>query len=298
MPSYRPSAKATLVAAGLATVLVVGGSAGAVAGKLITSKNIKDGTIQTRDLRDDSVDASKLAPGAVSWGKSLDAATKAQIEDLLGEGVPGPQGAAGPKGDTGPQGPEGAPGSRGSRGETGAPGDGSLVAGGIFGLNGWSAASEDLSLSELHPMQGDPIVLDVPGNYLVSMHGLFVDTDIVEAPFIFAGEPTDEVSALLSACVLSSEFFIPVCDGTFPFTVHEGETLPLPVLFPSSDDVGCPDEECDPPVVVRMAVYRQGGAVSDALDLPALGSCGFCDPVGRPSTALERATKRYLRNAF
>ncbi len=63
MPSYRPSLKATLVAAGLATVLVVGGSAGAVAGKLITSKNIKDGTIQTRDLSDDSVDASKLAPG-------------------------------------------------------------------------------------------------------------------------------------------------------------------------------------------------------------------------------------------
>ena len=33
MPSYRPSLKATLVAAGLATVLVVGGSAGAVVGK-------------------------------------------------------------------------------------------------------------------------------------------------------------------------------------------------------------------------------------------------------------------------
>ncbi|WP_296606227.1 hypothetical protein [Nocardioides sp.] len=298
MPSYRPSLKATLVAAGLATVLVVGGSAGAVAGKLITSKNIKDGTIRTRDLSDDSVDASKLAPGAVSWGKSLDAATKAQIEDLLGEGIPGPQGAPGPKGDTGPQGPTGASGSRGSQGATGAPGDGSLVAGGIFGLNGWSAASADSFLSELYPLQGDPIVLDVPGNYLVSMHGLFVDPDIVDAPLIFAGEPNDEISALLSACILSSEFFVPVCDGTFPLTVHEGESLPVPVLFPSSDDVGCPDDGCDPPVVVRMAVYRQGGAVTDTLDLPDLSGCGVCGPVGRPSSALERATQRYLRKAF
>lgn len=303
MPSYRPSLKASLVAAGLTVALVVGGSAGAVAGKLVTSKKIKDGTIRTRDLADDSVDARKLAPGSVSWGKSLDAATKAQIEALVGEGpagaqgIPGPQGVAGPKGDTGPQGPEGPPGSRGSRGETGAPGDGSLVAGGIFGLNGWSATDPSLDVSELYPASGGTIELDVPGNYLVNMHGLFVDTGTLGAPIIFAGNPSDFVSATLSACILGSDFFVPLCDTTYPLTVHEGEVVSLPVQFPSLDPDGCAEPACEPPVVVRLAVYRLGGAVTDALDLPDLSGC-LCDPVPRPSSARERALQRYLQNAF
>jgi hypothetical protein len=297
MPSYRPSLKATLVAAGLATVLVVGGSAGAVAGKLITSKNIKDGTIQTRDLSDNSVDASKLAPGAVSWGKSLDAATKAQIEDLLGEAIPGPQGEPGPKGDTGPQGPAGASGSRGAQGETGAPGDGSLVAGGIFGLNGWSATDPSLDVSELYPASGGTIELDVPGNYLVTMRGLFVDPGVVGTPIIFAGDPSDYFDATLSACVLASDFFLPICDTTYPLTVHEDEVVSLPIQFASVEPDGCAGPDCEPPVVVRLAVYRLGGAVTDALDLPDLSGC-LCDPVGRPFGAREGAIQRYLRNTF
>lgn len=292
MPSYRPSLTATLVAAGLAAALVVGGSAGAVAGRLITSKNIKDGTIQTRDLSDNSVDASKLAPGAVSWGKSLDGATKAQIEALVGEGVPGP------KGDTGPQGPAGAPGASGSRGDTGAPGDGSLVAGGIFGLNGWSATDPSLDVSELYPASGGTIELDEPGNYLVTMHGLFVDPDVVGAPIVFAGDPSDYLSATLSACILGSDFFVPLCDTTFPLTVHEDEVVSLPVRFPSSEPDGCTGPDCEPPLVVRLAVYRLGGAVTDALDLPELTECGLCGPADRRFSARGRATERFLRNTF
>jgi Collagen triple helix repeat (20 copies) len=83
-------------------------SGSAVAASLITSKQIKDGTIQKRDL-------SKNARAAF-------------------KGSRGPAGAQGPKGDQGPQGPQGAQGSQGDPGPRGFPGrDGADGAAGIAG---------------------------------------------------------------------------------------------------------------------------------------------------------------------
>jgi hypothetical protein len=88
---------ASLVVALLALVVAMSGSA--VAASLITSKQIKDGTIQTKDI-------SKTA--------------RAQLAPKATAGAPGPQGPAGPKGDVGGQGDKG---DAGARGEQGVPGE-------------------------------------------------------------------------------------------------------------------------------------------------------------------------------
>jgi hypothetical protein len=80
-----------MVVALLALVMATTGSA--VAASLITSKQIKDGTIQTKDI-------SKKAQKALK----------------------GKRGATGPAGAAGPAGPQGPAGAAGAKGDTGAPG--------------------------------------------------------------------------------------------------------------------------------------------------------------------------------
>jgi hypothetical protein len=75
---------------------IVAGTASAGVTTLITSKQIKDGTIQLRDL----------SPSAT--------------QQLHGQA--GQQGAAGPKGDTGATGPQGPKGDTGATGAAGPPG--------------------------------------------------------------------------------------------------------------------------------------------------------------------------------
>src|SRR5690349_15030031 len=87
----------SMVVAVIALVAALSGSA--VAASLITSKQIKDGTIQTRDL-------SKSARAAVKGPR----------------GSVGPRGPKGDKGDLGPQGPKGDKGDAGANGADGAPG--------------------------------------------------------------------------------------------------------------------------------------------------------------------------------
>jgi hypothetical protein len=79
----------------LALVMATTGSA--VAASLITSKQIKDGTIQTKDISKQARKALKGKPGAA-----------------------GAQGLQGAKGDAGPKGDQGV---KGDKGDTGAQGD-------------------------------------------------------------------------------------------------------------------------------------------------------------------------------
>jgi hypothetical protein len=87
----------SMVVAIIALVLAMGGSA--VAASLITSKQIKDGTIQTKDI-------SKKARNALKGQR----------------GPAGLTGATGPAGPAGPAGAAGAKGDKGDKGDTGAPG--------------------------------------------------------------------------------------------------------------------------------------------------------------------------------
>jgi hypothetical protein len=90
----------------LALVMAISGSA--VAASLITSAQIKDGTIQTKDI-------SKKAQKALKGKAGLAGARGAQ-------GLQGNKGDTGPKGDSGATGPKGDSGATGPKGVTGQPG--------------------------------------------------------------------------------------------------------------------------------------------------------------------------------
>src|SRR5215217_7679896 len=97
----RLSRRHTTAVAYLALFAALGGSAYAAA--TITGKNIKDGAITGRDVKNRSLGTSKLSATAVS--------------SLTSE-----RGPAGPKGETGSAGPQGAPGPAGVQGPSGTNG--------------------------------------------------------------------------------------------------------------------------------------------------------------------------------
>jgi len=95
---FTPSA--SLVLALLALVVAMSGSA--VAASLITGKQIKDGTIQVKDIS---------------------TRARAQLAAKGTAGVAGPQGPAGPAGQQGGAGAQGPKGDTGAQGEKGVPGE-------------------------------------------------------------------------------------------------------------------------------------------------------------------------------
>ena len=101
------------------TALVVGGST-ATAATLITSGDIKDGTIRKKDVRPRTLTHSQIKKSSIT----LDRLAK-KVRRLIKEenaGPPGPQGARGPQGATGARGATGAPGATGAGGLTGPEG--------------------------------------------------------------------------------------------------------------------------------------------------------------------------------
>ena len=103
----RLSRRHTTAVAYLALFAALGGSA--YAAVTVTGKNIKDGTITGKDVKNLSLDRNKLSAQAVS--------------SLTGRpGPAGSQGVAGPKGEKGEQGPVGPSGATGPKGEQGPVG--------------------------------------------------------------------------------------------------------------------------------------------------------------------------------
>lgn len=87
-----------------ATCLVLGSTGGAVAGTVITGKQIKNNTVTSVDIKDKSLKTKDLAKGTV---KRLKGAT----------------GATGPAGADGADGRQGSPGDQGEQGQIGRQGD-------------------------------------------------------------------------------------------------------------------------------------------------------------------------------
>jgi hypothetical protein len=110
----RLSRRHTTAVAYLALFAALGGTA--YAAVTVTGKNIKDGTVTGRDVKNRSLGSNELSPTAVSSLTSQ-------------PGPAGPQGAAGPKGDRGEQGPVGPTGPKGETGLAGPPGP--------VGISGW-----------------------------------------------------------------------------------------------------------------------------------------------------------------
>jgi hypothetical protein len=105
--------RSILVSGAVALGLIVAGTTGAVAGGLITSHDIQNNTIKSRDLKDGHGVAERdlRAPLAAKINQGGPAGPQGPAGE---DGATGPQGPAGPKGDTGPQGPKGDPGQDGT----------------------------------------------------------------------------------------------------------------------------------------------------------------------------------------
>lgn len=111
-----------LVGAAFALVIATAGTAGVQA--LITGAQIKDGTIESRDIENRTIGRVDIAAATLS---SLRGA-RGPVGVRGPRGAVGPQGAAGAQGAAGPQGATGAQGPQGIPGTTGAPGaDGGLA---------------------------------------------------------------------------------------------------------------------------------------------------------------------------
>ena len=90
------------------TALVVGAGT-ATAAKLITSKDIKDGTIKSADIKNGGVQTKDIKKGTIKKDRLA-----SKLQQKIDQ--PGPAGPAGAAGPAGPQGPAGAAGPRGCPG--------------------------------------------------------------------------------------------------------------------------------------------------------------------------------------
>jgi len=119
----RLSRRHSTAVAYLALFAALGGSA--YAAVTVTGKNITDGTITGRDIKNRSLGTNKLSATAVS--------------SLTGQ--PGPAGPQGPKGDKGERGPAGPTGATGPQGQIGPQGEqgvrGLQGPPGPSGISGW-----------------------------------------------------------------------------------------------------------------------------------------------------------------
>ncbi len=103
----------TLVVA--ATCLVLGSTGGAVAGTMITGKQIKNNTITSADIKNKTIKTKDLANGTV---KRLKGAT-GPTGPAGANGDDGRQGSPGDQGEDGPIGPQGPTGDQGPQGPAG-----------------------------------------------------------------------------------------------------------------------------------------------------------------------------------
>jgi hypothetical protein len=99
----------------------------AYAAVTVTGKNIKDGTVTGRDVKNASLGKNKLSATAVSAltgerGLAGPQGERGERGPAGATGATGPKGETGPKGDTGPAGPQGAPGPAGPPGPSGISG--------------------------------------------------------------------------------------------------------------------------------------------------------------------------------
>jgi collagen triple helix repeat protein len=108
----------------IAIVLAFVGTATATTVKIVTTKDIADGTIRNQDIHKDSVSLNRLSEGVQELiaGSSADSCVPGVAGKDGAQGPKGDTGATGPKGEQGPAGKDGNDGARGPKGDTGLAG--------------------------------------------------------------------------------------------------------------------------------------------------------------------------------
>lgn len=122
MSNFRAPRSRGLVVLAAAAMLAVSAGSGAVAGSMITGKDIRNRTIEAQDLQRGAVTTNKVKNGTLKL-KDLGSDVMSKL-DASG-GVAGPQGAkgeTGARGETGPRGLKGETGAAGANGATGQTG--------------------------------------------------------------------------------------------------------------------------------------------------------------------------------
>jgi hypothetical protein len=128
----------TLIACAVTALLVGGGTA--TASKLITGKDIRNGSVTGKDIRKGSISENRLSRGL-----------RAKIgRTISGSPVPGQVGARGPAGPRGAQGPKGAQGLKGDPGPKRSSGNW-----GVINRNTIGSPSSELRSGPFEPPHGD-----------------------------------------------------------------------------------------------------------------------------------------------
>jgi hypothetical protein len=99
-------------------VALVAGATTATAQSLITSKDIKDGTIRNRDVAKNQVSLNRLSPGLQRLIRRATSTQQTALSQSAPAGAPGAPGAQGPRGERGERGPQGPRGANGADGMT------------------------------------------------------------------------------------------------------------------------------------------------------------------------------------
>lgn len=210
MPPLRTSPKAVVVSLAVALSLVVAATSGAVAGQLITSRDIKNGTIKKVDLND----------------RLKTKVDRAGQPGLQGEpGPPGPEGPAGPAGASGPPGPRGPSGADGSNGalsawdiydtESGETEALTIVDPFVDPTDPDAPPPMEILLDGLEPTDGAPSLTQ--GAYLVTMRSLS-PTLGAWVPRLSTESGLDGPTPAMGVCL---SLFVP-CETTFPVVVGPG----------------------------------------------------------------------------
>ncbi|MDI6911201.1 hypothetical protein [Nocardioides sp.] len=249
MRMVRLPGRAGLLAATLAVTLVVGATSGAVAGRLISSPDIQDRGIKSRDLGVNSVRNRNLGRGAVTWERSLNRATRQRITALVRSGPvgpAGPQGEPGLPGGPGPQGVAGPEGPQGGRGLVGPPGGG-LVGSAVYDAGDFVVVDAgSISTDAYSQVAGGQIVLPGPGTYLLSAQAAFLTGpgslffDAPDPAGLDLADPAVLADFYPSSC---STFFEPMCQVSIPYVVPAGSPafvrLEVFALGDPADLCGC-----------------------------------------------------------
>jgi Collagen triple helix repeat (20 copies) len=115
----------TIFVAAAVAVIVGGGSA--TAARLITGKDIRDGSITARDIRQGGISLNRLSKGTQRLLRTTSSNSFSGNSQSAG-----PKGDKGDKGDTGPAGPQGPKGDKGDPGASGK--DGTSATSGNWGI--------------------------------------------------------------------------------------------------------------------------------------------------------------------
>jgi hypothetical protein len=104
----------------LALFVALGGtSVAASAAKLITGKDIRNGSVTGADIKNRSITAVDIKKGSITPDLLANTADSRSAGTAGATGATGPAGPAGPQGPRGERGPQGPQGPQGPRGETG-----------------------------------------------------------------------------------------------------------------------------------------------------------------------------------